>query len=413
MGNAVISFKIKAKDSKARAGLLELKHGVIETPCFIPVATKGAIKALTFEEIEELGIQVLMCNTYHLYLRPGADVVEQLGGLHKFMNWNKPIITDSGGFQAFSLGYGMEHFANKQKVKFGDEERLARAKKVNKLAHVNDEHVTFCSIYDQSVHELTPEKSIELQHKLGGDIIIALDECTSPLHDYDYVKKSLQRTHKWAKRCLDFHKNLMAKDNSREAFKQAIFGVVQGGNFDDLRVESAKFIASLDFDGYAIGGFFGENKKRMYELVEKVCDLLPEEKVRHLLGIGTVEDLFLGVEKGIDLFDCNSATRIARSGYVFVGPESGGNIKNKFRYNLNRKKFEADEQPLDAECDCKVCRRHTRAYVRHLFRAKEYLAYTLVSYHNLYFMVKLMKDIKESIEKGNFLKLKKKWLKCG
>lgn len=438
-------FEITHKDkgSNARTGVIKVKHGAINTPCFIPVATKAAVKALDFDAVDELGIPILMCNTYHLFLQPGADVVKKLGGLHRFMNWNKPIITDSGGFQAFSLGYGMEHFANKQGSKLKgmnkkdiEEIREIRRKDIKKMAHISDDKVTFISVYDQTLQELTPEKSIEIQHKLGGDIIIALDECTSPLHDYDYVKQSMERTHRWAKRCLDYHKKYVnnkgdvddneeyANDNKEQVndkgyakqneknkeIPKLLLGVVQGGNFPKLRKESARYISSLDFDGFALGGFFGEDKKQMYELVKEVNKILPENKIRHLLGIGTVEDIFLGVEQGIDMFDCNSATRIARSGYAYILPESGGNAKNKFRIKVTNKEFELSQEPLDKNCSCKVCRKHSRAYIRHLFRANEYLAYTLMSYHNLYFIMKLMEDIRNSIEKGGFLELKSRWI---
>jgi queuine tRNA-ribosyltransferase len=416
-------FTIKNKQGKARTGIIETKHGSIQTPAFMPVATKATAKALTQEQMGQVGSQILMCNTYHLFLKPGEKLIEKFGGLHKFMNWDKPIITDSGGFQVFSLGYGLVHKANKIKSRLSEEEQKSIEKlesgsedgngikeknKVNMLAKIKGDKVTFRSVYDNSVQELTPEKSIAIQHKLGSDLIIAFDECTSPLHDYDYVKTSLARTHKWAEMCLAYHKaNVSHSDNSPNQF---LLGVIQGGNFADLRKESAKFFADKDFDAYALGGFFGESKKDMYKLVGEVDEILPENKFRHLLGIGTAEDILLAVEQGIDTFDCNSATRVARAGYIYILPESGGTVENKFRYRLLGKDYEEDPKPLDENCDCWVCKNYTRAFIRHLLKANEYTGYTLTSYHNIYFFIKLMEKIRNSIDDGKFDELKKEWL---
>lgn len=413
----------KSKDCKARTGIITTRHGIIHTPAFIPVATKGSVKAMTMEQIQELDAEILMCNTYHLFLKPGEELISKLGGLHKFMNWNKPIITDSGGFQVFSLGYGLVHRANKIKSKLSEDEitHLERIDKTTKeenkemmLAKISGDTVKFRSVYDTSWQEFTPEKSIEIQHKLGGDLIIAFDECTSPLHKYDYVKESLARTHKWAEMCLAYHKKNVKKgekgSNWEKKPNQFLLGVVQGGDFNDLRKESAVFFANKDFDAYALGGFFGEDKKEMYTLVGEVDEILPENKFRHLLGIGTPEDIILGVEQGIDTFDCNSATRIARVGYIYILPESGGNVENKFRYRITNAEFEDDKNPLDKNCECWVCRNYTRAYVRHLLKAQEYTGYTLASYHNVYFFINLMKRIRMAIEEDKFLEMKKKWL---
>lgn len=449
----LFTIKTTSKDCKARTGIITTRHGIIHTPAFIPVATKGSVKAMTMEQLQELDAEILMCNTYHLFLKPGEELISKLGGLHKFMNWNKPIITDSGGFQVFSLGYGLVHRANKIKSKLSEDEitHLERIDKTTKeenkemmLAKISGDTVKFRSVYDTSWQEFTPEKSIAIQHKLGGDLIIAFDECTSPLHDYDYVKESLARTHKWAEMCLAYHKKNVKKGEKLEKEKklervrkeergekgekeekeekekkegswegkpnQFLLGVVQGGNFNDLRKESAVFFANKEFDAYALGGFFGEDKQEMYKLVGIVDEILPENKFRHLLGIGTPEDIILGVEQGIDTFDCNSATRIARVGYIYILPESDGNVENKFRYRLTNAEFEDDKMPLDKNCECWVCRNYTRAYVRHLLKAQEYTGYTLASYHNVYFFINLMKRIRKAIDDDKFLEMKKKWL---
>ncbi|MEM4263500.1 MAG: tRNA guanosine(34) transglycosylase Tgt [Candidatus Woesearchaeota archaeon] len=389
-----LKFTITAKDGKARAGILKLKHGTIKTPELIPVATKAAVKALSAEDMKELGAQLLICNTYHLMLKPGSEIIKNLGGLNKFMNWKKPLLTDSGGFQAFSLGLGQEHATGK--MYFPGESEFK--KPGESIVKIDDSGILFRSIYDNSWQFLSPEKSIQIQEQLGADMILALDECTSPLSDKEYTAKSLERTHNWAKRCIEAHKS-----------KQALVGIVQGGHWQDLREQSARFIGALPFDGFAIGGSLGKSKQDMHNILEWVIPLLPEEKPRHLLGIGVVEDIFEAVERGIDLFDCVSPTRNARSGYVFIRPPEG-NKKNKFRYSIRTKKYLQDSSPLDKNCNCSVCKRYTRAYISHLFRSNELLAYQLVSYHNIHFFLQLMREIRESIEKKEFLKLKEKWL---
>ncbi len=396
-----MKFKIIKKYKKARLGEITLPSGKIKTPAFIPVATKASVKALSKHDLEELNPQILMCNTYHLMLRPGADLIKKFKGLHNFMNWNKPIITDSAGFQAFSLGYGKEHFTGKIGSYFvGDKKRKKEKKKIEKFALINDDFVSFKSIYDEKIKKIAPEDSIKIQEKLGADIIIAFDECTSPFSSYEYTKNSLERTHKWAERCVKVHKT-----------KQALFGVIQGGEYKNLRQKSAKFISNLGFDGYCIGGSLGKTKKKMHQIIDWCIDLLPEDKPRHLLGIGTVEDIFNAVERGVDMFDCVAPTRLARAGYIYISYNSGGNVKNKFRYRLLGAKFEKDKKPLDPNCECKVCKTYSRAYIRHLFKSKEYLAYTLATYHNLYFIINMMEDIRKAIKKGEFSKLRRKWLK--
>jgi queuine tRNA-ribosyltransferase/7-cyano-7-deazaguanine tRNA-ribosyltransferase len=391
-----LEFKVKSQYNKARTGLLKLKHGSIKTPELMPVATKATVKALSYNDLEELEAQILICNTYHLMLQPNADVISKMGGLHKFMNWNKPIITDSGGFQAFSLGLGREHAVGKMYFPGDDyKEGKIQGKSTIKL---NDKGIYFRSIYDNSHQFLSPEKSIQIQEKLGADMILVLDECTSPLSNKEYTKKSLERTHKWAKKCIDAHKT-----------NQALVGIVQGGHWNDLRIKSAKYISSLNFDGYAIGGSLGKSKRDMHNILDWVIPFLPANKPRHLLGIGVVEDIFESVDRGVDLFDCVSPTRIARSGYSHISPPFGTK-KNKYRIKISSKNFRIDKQPLDPNCECKVCKNYSRAYINHLIKTNELLGYNLISYHNVFFMLELMRKIRLSIDEGSLTELKKKWI---
>ena len=389
-------FKQQHSDGNARTGTLTLKHGCIQTPALMPVATKATVKALTPDDLHEMDAQFLICNTYHLMLQPTEEVIAKLGGLHTFMNWNKPLVTDSGGFQAFSLGLGKEHAVGK--MFFPGEHQSNSKPKGKSIAKINDNGISFQSIYDMSYQVLTPEKSIRVQEKLGADLILVLDECTSPLSSKEYTANSLKRTHQWAKKCLQIHKT-----------DQAIAGIVQGGHWQDLRVKSAKYIASLNFDSYAIGGSLGKSKQDMHHVLEWVIPHLKKDKPRHLLGIGVVEDIFESVERGIDLFDCVSPTRIARSGYPHIRPPLGMK-KNKYRYKLKLQKYQDDALPLDPHCDCKVCKRYSRAYIHHLLKTQELLGYTLLSYHNTYFMLHLMKEIRHSIKNGCFQQLKKEWM---
>jgi len=391
-----LKFKVKSEEGNARTGLLKLKHGVVHTPDLIPVATKATVKALTSKDLNDLGAQILICNTYHLMLQPNADTIYELGGLNKFMNWKKPLVTDSGGFQAFSLGLGKEHAVGK--MFFPDGGSQSGKKKGKAIAKVSEKGISFRSIYDNSRQFLTPEKSIRIQEKLGADIILALDECTSPLSDKNYTAKSLRRTHKWAKKCLEIHKT-----------DQALAGIVQGGHWKDLREKSAQYIDSLDFDSYAIGGSLGKSKKDMHNVLDWVIPNLSKNKPRHLLGIGVVEDIFESVERGVDLFDCVSPTRIARSGYAHLFPPIGTK-KNKYRYKLKSIKYRKDNRPIDPNCDCKVCKNYSRAYIYHLLKTEELLGYNLISYHNLYFMLDLMEKIRKAIEDKTFLDLKKNWM---
>ena len=391
-----LEFQLKSEDGNARIGVLKLKHGVIDTPELMPVATKATVKALTVDDLNEIGAQLLICNTYHLMLQPSADVVQKLGGLHKFMNWNKPLVTDSGGFQAFSLGLGKEHAVGK--IYFPGEGYSESKPKGKSIASINDKGIKFRSIYDNSRQFLTPEKSIRIQEKLGADIILVLDECTSPLSSKEYTANSLERTHKWAKECLELHET-----------DQALAGIVQGGHWQDLRKKSAKYLSSLDFDSFAIGGSLGKSKKDMHNVLDWTIPHLPEEKPRHLLGIGVVEDIFESVERGVDLFDCVSPTRIARSGFAHIRPPIGKK-KNKYRFKLLSTKSRDDGSPLDPNCDCRVCKNYSRAYIYHLLKTEEILGFNLISYHNLHFILNLMREIRESINSGTFKELKKEWM---
>ena len=392
----LLEFKIKSEDGKSRTGLLKLKHGVVNTPDLMPVATKATVKALSSDDLNELGAQILISNTYHLMLQPNADVIFELGGLNKFMNWDKPLVTDSGGFQAFSLGFGKEHAVGK--IYFPGQNYKQSKPHGKSTIRLNNKGIYFRSIYDNSRQFLSPEKSIEIQEKLGADMILVLDECTSPLSNKEYTKKSLERTHKWAKKCLDINKT-----------DQALIGIVQGGHWEDLRKTSANYIASLNFDGYAIGGSLGKSKKDMHNVLDWVIPLLPHNKPRHLLGIGVVEDIFSSVERGVDLFDCVSPTRMARSGYSHICPPLGKK-KNKFRIKIKSIIYRSDQQPLDPNCKCKVCKSYSRAYINHLLKTNELLGYNLISFHNLFFMLELMREIRRSIDEDSFLELKKNWL---
>ncbi len=394
-----ITFQIEKKLSGklGRAGVLETPHGKIATPAFVTVGTKASVKALAPEQVKDLGAEVILANTYHLYLQPGDEIVRDAGGLHAFMSWDGPTMTDSGGFQAFSLGAAFGESVGKI-AKASEQNYLEvqpPSKKKEALAKVTDDGVEFRSHIDGSTHFFTPEKSIKIQHNIGADILFAFDECTSPHASYEYQKEALRRTHAWAHRSLDAHKK-----NAEASAKQGLFGIVQGGRFEDLRKESAKFIGKMDFDGFGIGGSF--DKVDMYAAVAWVNALLPEEKPRHLLGIGDPADLFDGVENGCDLFDCVAPTREARNGSLYT--------KNG-RMNIMNARFVRDFTPIDAECACYTCTNCTRAYLAHLFRAKEMFAGTLSSIHNLHFIVNLVKKIRQSIFTGDFEKCKQEFLK--
>lgn len=422
----MFKFEIIKKESDingtARAGVITTPHGQIKTPAFVTVGTKATVKAVTPEQVADAGVQVVLANTYHLYLQPGDELVRDAGGLGKFMNWSGPTMTDSGGFQVFSLGvaYGKElskvvsmddlHPAElARRAGFMIPERSIGSDEP--LAKVGNDGVSFKSHLDGTMHYITPEKSIEIQHNLGADIIFAFDECTSPTEDFKYQSEALDRTHAWAKRSLDFHKS--------KNTNQALFGVVQGGRDEELRKKSATVIGDMNFDGFGIGGSFA--KEDMETAVKWVNEILPEEKPRHLLGIGEPEDLFMGVENGVDLFDCVGPTRIARNGTVFT---KNGKI------NLMNAKFVTLFEPIEKDCGCYTCsgevygglasvtkgptfvkKGYTCAYLSHIFRAKEMQAATLATIHNLYFITKLVSDMRQSIIDDNFQEFKTEFLK--
>ena len=393
-----ITFTIQKKldGTLGRAGLLETPHGTIETPAFAAVGTKATVKAMTPEMLTGVGAQVVLANTYHLFLQPGDEIVARAGGLHSFMNWQGPMMTDSGGFQVFSLGaaYGKDI----SKITKETDPQLLLSEATNdpdnpKIATIDSDGVTFKSHLDGTSYYITPEKSIDIQHNLGADIIFAFDECTSPMEPIHYQREALDRTHRWAKRSLAHHKS---KENSS---RQALFGIVQGGRFENLRKESAEVLRDMDFDGYGIGGSFA--KEDMTTAVAWVNAILPEDKPRHLLGIGEPEDLFAGVENGVDLFDCVAPTRAARNGtlYTKIG-----------KLNLMNAKFVDDFTAIDEGCACYTCKNYTKAYLSHLFRAKEMLAGTLSSIHNLYFIINLVHGMRLAILDGGFAEFKKAFL---
>ena len=393
-------FNIKSRLSGtlARRGEIITPHGTVQTPAFIVVGTKATVKAMTPEQVKDVGTEATLCNTYHLYLQPGDELVIQAGGLHKFMNWNGPMFTDSGGFQAFSLGVAMGRGINKVADADAKEDSSLVKTRGNQVAKITDDGVRFKSIIDGSDHFFSPERSIQIQHNLGADVMMAFDECTAPLAPYDYQVQALARTHAWAKRCLTEHQSLTKKEFEFDGGHnyQALYGVIQGARYEDLRKESAKTLGDMEFDGYGIGGAF--NKADIGTAVRWVCEELPDSKPRHLLGIGEVRDLFEGVENGVDTFDCVSPTREARNGAFYT---SFG------RKNITNLKFNDDFSPLEQDCACYTCQNFTRAYIRHLFKAKEILGYTLVSIHNEHFILNLMYRIRLSLEDASFFELKK------
>lgn len=349
-------YVVEATQGSARAGIFQTPHGAIQTPVFMPVGTQATVKAVTPEQLLEIGASIILSNTYHLYLRPGADLIHELGGLHQFMHWERAILTDSGGFQVFSL---------------------------NGLRRIDEDGVTFRSHLDGATHRFTPETSIAVQEQLGADIIMAFDECADPT-DFEYNARAMQRTHRWAERCL------VAKTRP----DQALFGIVQGGVFPELRERSAAFISSLGFSGHAIGGLsVGESKEQMLAAIEVVNAVLPADKPRYLMGVGTPYDLIEGIRRGVDMFDCVLPTRLAR--HSAAQTLSG-------RMNLMNAQYARDERPIDEACTCYACRYYSRAYLRHLIRAREMLGATLISIHNIHTLFNLAVTLREAILQGSF-----------
>ncbi len=359
------SFHLNKTEGKARLSQLVIRGKKIETPVFMPVASQAAVKTLTSDEIREIGFGIILSNTYHLYLRPGIETIEKLGGLHKYMNWDRGILTDSGGYQVFSLA---------------------------RLRKLTDEGVVFRSHIDGSEHLLTPELAIQYQEALGSDIAMVLDEC--PAHDegYDRTRLSMNRTHLWAKRCLGTHSRI----------DQVLFAIIQGGVYPELRRESAEYLTSLDFPGYAIGGLsVGEPKEITAKVIDATIPYLPEDRPRYLMGVGSPEDLFESVSRGIDMFDCALPTRIARNGSLFT---------SKGRINISNARFTQMEGPVDPECNCYCCRTLSASYLHHLFNTRELLAYRLATLHNLTFIHNLMRKIRASIAEGTFESYKREFL---
>lgn len=386
-------FEITHKDKKsqARTGIIHTAHGDIETPEFMPVGTQATVKTLDSLDLENLDAQIILGNTYHLHLRPGENLIAQMGGLHKFMNWDRPILTDSGGFQVFSLGLQKE------------------AKGQGSLTKIDDNGVSFQSHIDGSMHRFTPESAIEIQHKIGADIIMAFDECTPDDADEKYTRKAMARTHNWAERCIAKHKNLQNSPNCELRTKNYLFGIIQGANHKKLRQESAKFISSLPFDGIAIGGeSIGYNMSATKKILDWVNPLIPEDKPHYTMGVGhSPKDFFEVVERGVDMFDCVSPTRVARNGRLFVNKQ----VNKKLYINILNTGFKKDSEPIDPECTCHTCKNYSRAYLHHLFKAGELTAYRLATIHNVHFMLDLMRQIRDSIKEDRFIELKKEWTK--
>lgn len=361
---SAIRYELIKKCSKtgARLGRVHTPHGVIDTPCFMPVGTQATVKAMAPFELEEIDAKIILSNTYHLYLRPGHEIVREAGGLHSFMNWDRAILTDSGGFQVFSL---------------------------SKLRRISEEGVEFSSHIDGSKHFFSPEKAIEIENALGADIIMAFDECIPYPCEYDYALNSTKRTSRWAARCKKAHKNIET---------QALFGIVQGSMYKDLRQQSANELVELDFPGYAIGGLsVGEPADLMYEVLEYTVPILPENKPRYLMGVGSPDYLVEGTARGIDMFDCVLPTRIGRNGTAMT---SSGKVV------VRNATYERDFSPLDHKCDCYTCRNFTRAYIRHLIKVDEILGVRLVTWHNIYFLIKLMENVRQAISEDRLLEFR-------
>jgi queuine tRNA-ribosyltransferase len=453
---SALSFEILKRDKQthARLGLIKTRHGDIETPYLVPVATMGSVRALGSDDLLNLGVQCTLANTYHLHLKPGDEQIARLGGLHRFMGFDRPMFTDSGGFQAFSLGFAREHNISKignifpqelasgcrcqeteecihndfdhadiykdYRKKYEDksvegeneiargtgrreiENRRPKAAKKENLTKITDEGISFKSLADGAWHFLNAEKSMKIQSNLAADIIMAFDECTSPLSDYDYTRKAMLRSHNWAEESIRYH------DKS-----QALYGIIQGGWFDDLRQESTQAISSQPFDGIAIGGSLGNSKQDMHQVLDWTIPRLDDDRPRHLLGIGEIDDIFECVARGIDTFDCVSPTRIARRGSLLLSPQAGGSLENKFHLNIKTAKFKEDELPADPCCSCTTCATYSRAYLRHLYVSRELSYFRLATIHNLHFMLRFMEEIRESIRTGTFAEMKEKWLKKG
>jgi queuine tRNA-ribosyltransferase len=391
------SFEIKKRlpENLGRVGVIKTPHGEIQTPAFIPVGTKATVKSVLPEAMKELGSQALLANAYHLYLQPGPDLVDEAGGLGRFMNWSGPTFTDSGGFQVLSLGVGFKKVLAMDPDSVQADDVMASEKE--RLALVDEDGVNFKSHIDGNVHRFTPEVSMQVQHQIGADLIFAFDECTTLKNTREYQEQSLVRTLRWAERCVIEHQRLTEVRVDKPY--QALLGVIQGAQYQDLRRRAAKDIAGLDFDGFGIGGAIDKNI--LGQIVRWVNEELPENKPRHLLGIGEPDDLFEGVENGADTFDCVAPSRNARNAAAY----------SKFgRYNISNSKYQRDFSAIDEDCSCYTCTNYSRAYLQHLFRAKEMLFSTLLTIHNLHFTVSLVDKMRMCILEGTFFEFKKEFL---
>ena len=418
MGPEGFAFDIAAERGAARVGRLDTPHGAIDTPSFVAVGTQATVKSVAPEAVAATGTQVLFSNTYHLYLRPGHEVVAKHGGVHRFMNWDRPVMTDSGGFQVFSLGASIEHGVGKVANIFPGEEggvlvggsNARRLPEGRSMVRVDEEGVRFTSHIDGSRHLFTPERSLEIQRALGADIVLAFDECTSPLHDEAYTARSAERTHRWAERCLRwFHEH-----PARHGYEQALYGIVQGGAFRGPRIASARAIAAMEvdgrgFDGIAIGGNLGKTHAEMRDVLEWTVAELPRDRPRHLLGIGDVPGVFDAVARGCDTFDCVAPTRNARNGGVLARFDDDEPLRN-FRLNMKNARWAEDLRPIDETCDCHTCAHYTRSYLRHLLKANEQLAQQLCTIHNLRFMARLSEEIRDALRADAFDELRRDWL---
>ena len=396
------SFKVDKglTGSLGRTGQITTPHGVIKTPAFIPVGTKATLKSVLPESIKDFGAQAVLANAYHLYLQPGSDLIDEAGGVGKFMNWDGPTFTDSGGFQVLSLGVGFKKVIAMDEKTFQADDVIADKKE--RLAHVDDDGVTFKSHLDGSLHRFTPEVSMQVQHQLGADIIFAFDECTTLHNTRKYQEKALERTRLWAKRCLTEHDRL-TQERANKPY-QALFGVLQGAQYEDLRRKAAQDLGAMNedgitFDGFGIGGAL--DKQTLGQILRWVNEELPENKPRHFLGIGEPDDLFVGVENGADTFDCVAPSRQARTGSVFT--KDG-------RLNISNAPHKREFKPIEDDCTCYTCKNYTRAYLCHLFRSKEMLASTLATIHNQHFIVGLVDQMRRSIEEGNFFEFKAEFM---
>lgn len=378
----MFEFKIlkRSKKSRARLGVIKTPHGEIETPSFVPVATRGTIRTLDTDEIHEVGSQVLICNTFHLHVAPGEKVIKKAGGIHGYMGWDKPLMTDSGGFQVYSLGFGRDHGIGK--VLKDEQEKVLKEGSQPHAVKITEDGVFFRSPIDGKQLYLSPRESIRIQEALGADIMFAFDECPSPLADEKYMRASLEKTHRWAAECLKFKKSN----------KQALYGIVQGGAFSHMRKESAQVLGAMEFDGFGFGGEFGYDKKTLGKVVSEVSDELPINKPRHVLGIGHPEDFDIIAKSGGDTFDCIAPTHYARRGVVFT---------SKGRLDLRKPAFVKDEKPIDPKCKCDICKNYSRSYISNLLRAHEITGMKLATFHNLFYFNTLAKEVRRKIKNGD------------